>query len=152
MGFPNQGGAYPPLARSNLDSNCSICGTPRARKRFFFAQVAAEGRHNFPNLLRRQKLPKDSMFVPTGYGGVISPRDPQVLSHGVRGRGGMAPTWQSRRLPCRGWLVEILPQFDLLRVMNLSPGTGGGTFVLVYNTTPSHPTGRCERDGVSSSL
>lgn len=42
------------------------------------SQVAAEGRHNFPNLLRRQKLPKDSMFVPTGYGGVISPRDPQV--------------------------------------------------------------------------
>ncbi|CAM9320788.1 unnamed protein product [Scytosiphon promiscuus] len=41
-------------------------------------EVAAEGRHNFPNLLRRQKLPKDSMFVPTGYGGVISPRDPQV--------------------------------------------------------------------------
>eukprot|EP00752_Nemacystus_decipiens_P010592 g9432.t1 len=40
-------------------------------------EVAAEGRHNFPNLLRRQKLPKDSMFVPTGYGGVISPRDPQ---------------------------------------------------------------------------
>ncbi|CAN0388482.1 unnamed protein product, partial [Discosporangium mesarthrocarpum] len=40
-------------------------------------KVAAEGRHNFPNLLRRQKLPKDSMFVPTGYGGVISPRDPQ---------------------------------------------------------------------------
>lgn len=46
--------------------------------RLVSAQVAAEGRHNFPNLLRRQKLPKDSLFVPTGYGGVISPRDPQV--------------------------------------------------------------------------
>ncbi|CAN0432572.1 unnamed protein product [Ectocarpus sp. 12 AP-2014] len=44
-------------------------------------EVAAEGRHNFPNLLRRQKLPKDSMFVPTGYGGVISPRDPQRFHH-----------------------------------------------------------------------
>lgn len=40
-------------------------------------EIAAEGRHNFPNLLRRQKLPKDSMHVPTGYGGVISPRDNQ---------------------------------------------------------------------------
>ncbi|CAM9119179.1 unnamed protein product [Chrysoparadoxa australica] len=40
-------------------------------------EIPAEGRHNFPNLLRRQKLPKDSNHVPTGYGGVISPRDPQ---------------------------------------------------------------------------
>jgi DUF1126 PH-like domain len=38
-------------------------------------EIPAEGRHNFPNLLRRQKLPKDSMHVPTAYGGVISPRD-----------------------------------------------------------------------------
>ncbi|KAG5186943.1 ef-hand domain-containing protein [Tribonema minus] len=38
-------------------------------------EVAAEGRHNFPNLLRRQKLPRDSLHVPTSYGGTVSPRD-----------------------------------------------------------------------------
>lgn len=34
-------------------------------------EVAAQGRHNFPNLLRRQKLPKDSFYVPNGIGGAI---------------------------------------------------------------------------------
>ena len=34
-------------------------------------EVAAQGRHNFPNLLRRQKLPKNSFYVPNGIGGAI---------------------------------------------------------------------------------
>jgi len=34
-------------------------------------EVAAQGRHNFPNLLRRQKLPKDSFYVPNGIGGAM---------------------------------------------------------------------------------
>jgi len=34
-------------------------------------EVAAQGRHNFPNLLRRMKLPKNSFYVPNGIGGAI---------------------------------------------------------------------------------
>jgi len=34
-------------------------------------EVAAQGRHNFPNLLRRQKLPKESNYVPNGIGGAM---------------------------------------------------------------------------------
>jgi len=40
-------------------------------------EVPKDGCTHFGNFLRRQKLPRDSLFVPTGYGGVISPRDPQ---------------------------------------------------------------------------
>ena len=38
-------------------------------------EVAAQGRHNFPNLLRRQKLPKDSFYVPNGIGGAMDKGD-----------------------------------------------------------------------------
>ncbi len=35
-------------------------------------EIAAAGRQNFPNLLRRQKLPKGSFHVPSAYGGMSS--------------------------------------------------------------------------------
>ncbi len=38
-------------------------------------EKAATGRQSFPNLLRRQKLPKDSFHVPSAYGGVSSKSD-----------------------------------------------------------------------------
>mmetsp|Transcript_28639 Transcript_28639/g.47370 ORF Transcript_28639/g.47370 Transcript_28639/m.47370 type:complete len:190 (+) Transcript_28639:569-1138(+) len=38
--------------------------------------VRKEGYQRFSNLLRHQKLPRDSLFVPSRYVGTISPRDP----------------------------------------------------------------------------
>mmetsp|Transcript_25474 Transcript_25474/g.39999 ORF Transcript_25474/g.39999 Transcript_25474/m.39999 type:complete len:122 (+) Transcript_25474:440-805(+) len=38
--------------------------------------VRKEGYQQFSNLLRRQRLPRNSLFVPSRYVGTISPRDP----------------------------------------------------------------------------
>ncbi len=38
-------------------------------------EIASTGRQSFPNLLRRQRLPKDSFHVPTTYGGISNRND-----------------------------------------------------------------------------